>query len=108
MGVKKSVVATSARSWLIRQTAASSAAERPTKRSGNSATENASWTGRRTCASACALSFDAQPAQVESVVSRISRPLVGIGMVSEMRNDRDRKGTRLNYSHSQISYAAFF
>ncbi|MCI0556552.1 MAG: hypothetical protein L0287_36885 [Anaerolineae bacterium] len=39
-----------------------------------------SLTGRSTCASASALSLDAQPAQVERVVRRISRPVLGIGI----------------------------
>jgi len=36
--------------------------------------------GRRTCASASALNLEAQPAQAERVVSRISLPVFGIGM----------------------------
>lgn len=32
------------------------------------------WIGRSTCASASALSFDAQPAQLERLVRRICRP----------------------------------
>jgi hypothetical protein len=39
-----------------------------------------SLTGRSTCVSASALSLDAQPAHVESVVRRISRPVFGMGM----------------------------
>jgi hypothetical protein len=47
-----------------------------------------SLTGRSTCVSASALSLDAQPAQVESVVRRISRPVFGIGIVLLNQNDR--------------------
>lgn len=39
-----------------------------------------SLTGRRTCVSASTLNLDAQPAHVESVVKRISRPDWGMGM----------------------------
>jgi hypothetical protein len=39
-----------------------------------------SLTGRSTCVSASALSLDAQPAQADSVVSRTSRPVCGIGI----------------------------
>ena len=39
-----------------------------------------SLTGRSTCVSASALSLDAQPAHVERVVSRISRPVCGMGI----------------------------
>jgi len=89
MGVKKSVVTTSARVSSKRQTAASSGSRRPTNRSGKEAAEKTSWTGRRTCVSASALNLDAQPAQVESVVSRISRPVLGIGMYHQKsRGDR--------------------
>jgi hypothetical protein len=38
--------------------------------------------GRRTCVSASALSLDAQPAQAERVVRRISRPVCEIGILS--------------------------
>jgi len=48
-----------------------------------------SLTGRRTCVSASALSLDAQPAQVERAVRRISRPVCGIGI--ELLNQNDRK-----------------
>jgi len=39
-----------------------------------------SLTGRSTCVSASALSLDAQPAQVDRVVRRISRPVWGMGI----------------------------
>lgn len=47
-----------------------------------------SLTGRSTCASASALSLDAQPAQVERVVRRISRPVCGIGINLLNQNDQ--------------------
>jgi hypothetical protein len=47
-----------------------------------------SLTGRRTCVSASALSLDAQPAQVERVVRRISRPVCGMGIDLLNQNNR--------------------
>ena len=44
--------------------------------------------GRRTCVSASALSLDAQPAQADRVVRRISRPVWGMGMGLLNQNDR--------------------
>ncbi len=69
-------------SSLKRQTAASSGDTRPTNRSGYEAGSKISLMGRRTCVSASALSLDAQPAQAERVVRRISRPVCGIGISS--------------------------
>ena len=77
-----------ARSSSKRQTAASSGSRRPTKRSGKEAASKMSLTGRRTCASASALNLDAQPAQAERVVSRISRPVCGMGINLLKQNDR--------------------
>jgi len=82
-GVKKSVVTTSARRASIRHTAASSGDPSPTSRSGFGFAGKRSASGRRTWASASALSLEAQPAQLAMVVSRISRPLVARG--SSMR-----------------------
>src|SRR5687768_18162013 len=79
---------TIARSSSKRQTAASSGSRRPTNRSGNDAGSKISLTGRSTCVSASALSLDAQPAQVESVVRRISRPVCGIGIYLLDKNDQ--------------------
>jgi len=41
--------------------------------------------GRRTCVSASALSLDAQPAHVERVVRRISRPVLGMGICLQIK-----------------------
>src|SRR5437867_3286998 len=71
---------TSARSLSKRQTAASSGSRRPTNRSGKEVASKMSLRGRSTCVSASALSLDAQPAHVERVVRRISRPVLGIGI----------------------------
>ena len=74
-------------SSLKRQTAASSGVARPTNRSGYEAGSKISCMGRRTCVSASALSLDAQPAQAERVVRRISRPVWGIGIMSPKNKD---------------------
>jgi hypothetical protein len=72
--VKKSVVTTSARSSSNFQTAASSGPSNPTSKSGFSPGLKIFETGRRTCVSVSAFSFDAQPAQLERLVKRICLP----------------------------------
>ena len=86
--MKKSVVTTIARSSSRRQTAASSGSRRPTNKSGNEAASKISLIGRSTCVSASALSLDAQPAQAERVVRRISRPVCGMGINLLNQNDQ--------------------
>src|SRR5467141_3536175 len=65
MGVKKSTVCTSARSFVKRYTPASSALTEPTSTFGSRNFGSC----RKTCDRACWLNFDAHPAQDESDVS---------------------------------------
>src|SRR5688500_2834481 len=97
---------TIARSSSKRQTAASSGSRRPTNRSGNDAGSKISLTGRSTCASASALNFDAQPAQVERVVRRISRPVCGIGIKSPNKKWKVESSIHflLSKIHKKLSY----
>jgi len=69
--VKKSVVTTNALSSSSFQIAASSGSPNPAIRSGYSSGLKYPLIGRRTCASASAFNFDAQPEHVASVVNLI-------------------------------------
>src|SRR2546425_7984799 len=68
MGVKKSTVATTARSGAMAITAASSLVEASTRIRGSVAT----GTWRKTCANSAGPSLQAQPAPCEKRVSRIA------------------------------------
>jgi hypothetical protein len=69
--VKKSVVITKTDSSLSFHSAASSGSSSPARSNGNSFLLNMPFNGRRTCSSASALYFDAQPEQVARLVSLI-------------------------------------
>ena len=58
--------------------------------------------GRSTCVSASALSLEAQPAHVERVVRRISRPVLGIGIF--FLNQKDQQPVSLVAGHYLTNY----
>ena len=58
--------------------------------------------GRSTCASASALSLDAQPAQAERVVRRISRPVCGIGIFLQKKTSNQFFWSLVNSISSSI------